>query len=190
MVVHAVYDAGTRHLQAANRPAFYWTLAEAFGNFLGAGVFGFMMTLPQINMYSHGTQWTASHGHFAFWGAYGCGVIAVLYLALEKRRGCDGIDGRAWKWSFALLNLGMLGMAGALLVAGMDQAFFERAVGGSTWSAYLSMQGRPWFIESMWARFVFGLVFASGYALLVYDLLAIGKSKQAAVPQAVAAAGS
>jgi len=190
MVVHAVYDAGSRHLQAANRPAFFWTLAEAFGNFLGAGVFGFMMTLPQINMYSHGTQWTASHGHFAFWGAYGCGVIAVLYLALEKSRGCNGLDGRAWKWSFALLNLGILGMAGALLVAGIDQAFFERAVGGSTWNAYLAMQGRPWFIESMWARFVFGLVFAAGYALLVYDLLAIGKSQRAAVPQVTAAAGS
>ena len=32
MVVHAVYDAGERHLQADNRPAFYWTLAGAFSN--------------------------------------------------------------------------------------------------------------------------------------------------------------
>ncbi len=188
MVVHAVYDAGSRHLQATNRPAFYWTLAEAFGTFLGAGVFGFMMTLPQINLYSHGTQWTASHGHFAFWGAYGCGIIAVLYLAVEKSRSCEGLDGRTWKWAFALLNIGMVGMAGALLVAGIDQAFFERAVGGSTWGAYLSMQGRPWFIESMWARVVFGLVFAGGYALLVYDVLAIRTAQRAAVPEPKAAA--
>ncbi|MGD0673492.1 MAG: cbb3-type cytochrome c oxidase subunit I [Candidatus Binatus sp.] len=190
MVVHAVYDAGTHHLQAANRPAFYWTLAEAFGNFIGGGVWGFMMTLPQINMYSHGTQWTASHGHFAFWGAYGCGVIAVFYLALAKSRGCDGLDGRAWKWSFALLNVGMLGMVGALLVAGIDQAFFERAIGGSTWNAYLSMQGRPWFIEGMWARFVFGMVFACGYAVLAYDLIAIGRRQEVGAREAMAAAGS
>jgi len=189
MVVHAVYDAGTHHLKAPNRPAFYWTLAEAFGNFLGAGVFGFMMTLPQINMYSHGTQWTASHGHFAFWGAYGCGVLAVLYLALQHTRGAETLDGRAWRWSFALLNIGIAGMAGALLVAGMDQAFFERAVGGSTWDAFLAMQGRPWFTESMWARLVFGVIFAVGYAILLYDLFSIGKKAGALSPEALAAAG-
>jgi nitric oxide reductase subunit B len=191
MVVHAVYDAGERHLQAANRPAFYWTLAEAFGNFIGAGVWGFMMTLPQINLYSHGTQWTASHGHLAFWGAYGCGVIAVLYLAIAQARGCERLDGTAWKWSFALLNAGMVGMGGALLVAGIDQAFFERAIGGSTWNAYLSMQGRPWFNESMWARLAFGLIFACGFAVLAYDLIAIPKRREAGGrEEATAAAGS
>jgi nitric oxide reductase subunit B len=148
-----------------------------------------MMTLPQINLYSHGTQWTASHGHFAFWGAYGCGVIAVLYLALEKSRGHDGLDGSAWKWSFALLNIGMLGMVGALLVAGMDQAFYERAIGGSTWGAFLAMEGRPWFVEGMWARFAFGLLFACGYAMLVYDLLAT-RRREVAVSDSMAAAGS
>jgi nitric oxide reductase subunit B len=188
MVVHAVYDAGTHHLRAANRPALYWTLAEAFGNFIGAGVFGFMMTLPQINLYTHGTQWTASHGHFAFWGAYGCGVMAVLYLALEKSGGYEGLDGSAWKWSFALFNIGMIGMAGALLVAGIDQAFYERAIGGSTWNAFLGAEGRPWIIESLWARFAFGLLFAGGYAVLVYDLLA-ARPRAATTSESMAAAG-
>ena len=179
MVIHAIYDAGTHRMQAGNRPAFYWMLAEAFGNFLGAGVWGFMMTLPQINLYSHGTQWTASHAHFAFWGAYSCGIFAVVYLALEKRRQCTGLDSRAWKWSFAILNLGLLGMVGALLVAGMDQAFFERAQGGSTWSAFTALQHRPWYIEGMWSRFGFGLLFAVGYIVLMYDMLSIGKSRAA-----------
>jgi nitric oxide reductase subunit B len=58
MVVHAVYDAGTHHMKTSNRPAFYWVMAEAFGNFIGAGVWGFMITLPQVNLYAHGTQWT------------------------------------------------------------------------------------------------------------------------------------
>lgn len=189
MVVHAMYDAGERHMSAANRPAFYWTLAEAFGNFIGAGVWGFMMTLPQINMYSHGTQWTASHGHLAFWGAYGCGVIAVLYLALEQSGHLEGLDGRLWKWSFAMLNAGMFGMSGALLIVGIDQAFFERAIGGSTWSAFLTMQARPWYIEGMWARLLFGFVFAAGYAILVYDLLAIRKRRAVPTREMLAAAG-
>ena len=94
-----------------------------------------------------------------------------------------------WKWSFALLNIGMLGHDGALLVAGIDQAFYERAIGGSTWNAFLAMEGRPWFIEGMWARFAFGLLFACGYAILLYDLLA-ARRREAAVSESMAAAGS
>ena len=90
-----------------------------------------------------------------------------------------------------MLNVGMVGMTGALLVAGIDQAFYERAIGGSTWNAYLSMQGRPWFNESMWARLLFGLMFACGFAVLAYDLITIPKRQQAdAVEEATAAAGS
>lgn len=190
MVIHAVYDSGARHMRASNRPAFYWMLASAFGNFLGAGVWGFMMTLPQINLYSHGTQWTASHAHFAWWGAYSCAIIAVLYLAIQKSRGSAILDGRGWKWSFAVLNIGMLGMVGALLVAGMVQAFFERALNGSTWSAFIALQSQPWYVDGMWARMGFGIMFAAGYAILMYDALTIGKRKpvEAAEPLKEAAA--
>jgi nitric oxide reductase subunit B len=177
MVVHAVYDAGTHRMKTTNKPAFYWVMAEAFGNFLGGGVWGFMMTLPQINLFTHGTQWTVSHGHFAFWGAYACGVIAVIYLALQKSRNIDEVQGTAWKWSFALLNIGMLGMVGALLVAGMAQAFYERAMGGSTLHAFMEAQRNPWFVQGIVVRLAFGFVFAAGYALLIYDLLTIGKRR-------------
>ncbi|MBS0577778.1 MAG: cbb3-type cytochrome c oxidase subunit I [Proteobacteria bacterium] len=181
MVVHAVYDAGTHHMKTTNRPAFYWVLAEAFGNFIGAGVWGFMMTLPQINLYSHGTQWTVSHGHFAFWGAYGCGVIAIIYLVLQQTRKAQNFDSRAWKWSFALLNLGLVGMVGGLLVAGITQAIYERAQGGSTLQAFVVASENQWFQSGMYARVIFGLLFAIGYLVLVYDLLVIGK--RAAVAQ-------
>jgi len=117
-------------------------------------------------------------------------VIAVLYLAIAKTRGHEALDGRLWKWSFALLNAGMLGMTGALLVAGIDQAFFERAIGGSTWDAFLAMQGRPWFQEAMWTRTAFGLIFACGYAALVYDLLMLGRRSEVRTTEAMAAAGS
>jgi nitric oxide reductase subunit B len=177
MVVHAVYDAGTHHMKTSNKPALYWMMAEAFGNFLGAGVFGFMMTLPQINLFSHGTQWTVSHGHFAFWGAYACGVLSVVYLALQKARGLVEVNGTRWKWSFALLNLGMIGMVGGLLLAGIAQAFYERAIGGSTIEAFISAQSNVWFLQGMNARMVFGLMFAVGYAVLVYDLLTLGKRR-------------
>jgi nitric oxide reductase subunit B len=175
MVIHAVYDAGTHRMKTTNLPGFYWMLAEAFGNFLGGGVWGFMITLPQINLYAHGTQWTVSHGHFAFWGAYACGVVSVAYLIAQKARGAASIGGQLWKWSFGALNLGLLGMVGALLVAGITQSFVERATGGSTLQAYIAGQENHWFVEAMVLRFVFGLVFAAGYGMLVVDFLTIGK---------------
>ncbi|TAN30763.1 nitric-oxide reductase [bacterium] len=175
MVVHAVYDAGEHHMKMTNEPAFYWMMAEAFGNFIGAGIFGFMITLPQINLFAHGTQWTASHGHFAMWGAYGCGVISVIYLALQDHRRATLFAGATWKWAFALLNGGMIGMVGSLMMAGMAQAFYERAIGGSTFNAFVSASSSPWFIEGLGMRLVFAIVFAAGYFVLAYDLLTIGK---------------
>jgi nitric oxide reductase subunit B len=152
-------------------------MAEAFGNFLGGDVWGFMFTLPQVNLYAHGTQWTVSHGHFAFWGAYACAVLSVLYLVVQKLRGLTQLDGRLWKWSFAALNIGLVGMVGALLVSGFAQAFVERAIGGSTHEAYLIGQANPWFVEGMISRFIFGILFAAGYVALVWDFLTIGKRK-------------
>jgi nitric oxide reductase subunit B len=183
MVIHAVYDAGTHKMKTTNRPALFWLLAEAFGNFIGAGVFGFMMTLPQINLYSHGTQWTVSHGHFAFWGAYACGIIAIVYIALQKVRQAEVLESRSWKWSIGLLHVGMIGMVGGLLVAGITQAFYERAQGGSTLQAFVVAAENVWFQNSMNFRMAFGLVFALGYAALIYDLLTIGKRRTVPEPQ-------
>jgi nitric oxide reductase subunit B len=185
MVIHAVYDAGTHHMRTTNRPALYWMMAEAFGNFLGGGVWGFMITLPQVNLYAHGTQWTVSHGHFAFWGAYGCGVLSVMYLVVQKVRGLAEVEGTLWKWSFAALNIGLVAMVGALLVSGFAQAFVERAIGGSTHDAFVAGQENRWFVEGMVTRFIFGLVFAAGYVALVWDLLTIGSRAPA-----LAAAGA
>jgi nitric oxide reductase subunit B len=187
MVVHAIYDAGVHRMKTTNRPAFYWTLAEAFGNFLGGGVFGFMITLPQLNLFAHGTQWTVSHGHFAFWGAYACGVLSICYIALQERRRLMTVDGPGWLWAFVLLNGGLIGMVGSLLIAGMAQAFFERAIGGSTLDAFIAGQENPWFILGMYSRFGFGLMFAAGYLTLVWNLLVLGRGETALAMQAAPA---
>jgi nitric oxide reductase subunit B len=180
MVVHAVYDAGVHKLKSTNHPALAWLIAHAFGNFLGAGVWGFMHTLPQINLYTHGTQWTASHGHLAFFGAYATINIAMFYIAIQKWRGNVWMSGELadggwkWKWSLALLNIGVMGMTVALLIAGYEQSFIERAMGGSSWAAYFAGQSHPWFVQGMFWRMIFGYVTAAGLSLLVWDLLTLG----------------
>ncbi len=183
MVVHAVYDSGVHRFKSTNHPALAWLIAHAFGNFFGAGVWGFMHTLPQINLYTHGTQWSASHGHLAFFGAYATINIAFFYLAMQKWRGnvwmSAGLadNGWKWKWSLGLLNTGVVGMTIALLIAGYEQSFIERAMGGSTWQAYFEGQMHPWYIQAMQWRVVFGIVTVLGVVLLVWDLLTIGRKE-------------
>ncbi|MDP2694222.1 MAG: cbb3-type cytochrome c oxidase subunit I [Gallionella sp.] len=180
MVVHAVFDSGVHKMRSSNHPAMAWLIAHAFGNFFGAGVWGFMHTLPQINLYTHGTQWSASHGHLAFFGAYATINIAFFYIAMQKWRGNvwmsgDLVGGWKWKWSMVLLNLGMVGMTMGLLVAGYEQSQIERAIEGSTWAGYFAAQAHPWFQQGMFWRMIFGGMFAAGYVLLVLDLLTIGR---------------
>jgi len=189
MVVHAIYDAGRHGFKSNNHPALAWLIAHAFGNFFGAGVWGFMHTLPQINLYTHGTQWTSSHGHLAFFGAYATIVIAIIYLAIQKARGDVWMSGDLpgngwrWKWALALLNIGVLGMTMALLVSGYEQSFIERALGGSTWSAYFQAQQTEWFMQGMYWRMVFGWVTAAGLAILLWDMLTIGRGEKRPVAQ-------
>jgi len=189
MVVHAVYDSGRHGFKSNNHPALAWLIAHAFGNFFGAGVWGFMHTLPQINLYTHGTQWTASHGHLAFFGAYATIVIAMIYLAIQKARGDVWMSGDLpgngwrWKWSLALLNIGVLGMTMALLVSGYEQSFTERALEGSTWSAYFQAQQTDWFMQGMYWRVVFGWVTTAGIVLLLWDLLTIGRTETRPIAQ-------
>ncbi|MEF3074031.1 cbb3-type cytochrome c oxidase subunit I [Methylobacter sp. Wu1] len=183
MVVHAIYDSGVHAFKTVNHPALAWVIAHAFGNFFGAGVWGFMHTLPQINLYTHGTQWSASHGHLSFFGAYATINIAFFYLAIQHWRGgvwmaAGTPNAWRWKWALGLLNAGVVGMTVALLIAGYEQSFIERAVEGSTWAGYFAAQNQPSFQWAMKWRMIFGWVTTVGLGLLVWDLLTIGKSEE------------
>jgi nitric oxide reductase subunit B len=61
-----------------NKAALNWTLGCAIMSFVGAGFLGFAHTLPQVNLYTHGTLVTAMHGHMAFWGAYAMINLAMI----------------------------------------------------------------------------------------------------------------
>lgn len=187
MVVHAVYDSGVHKMKNSNHPALAWLIAHAFGNFFGAGVWGFMHTLPQINLYTHGTQWSASHGHLAFFGAYATINIAFFYFAIQKARGNVWMSGGMpgdwrWKWSLALLNIGVWGMTIAMLVAGYDQSQIERAINGSSWMGYFAAQSNVWFVQAMNWRMIFGWITAAGTVLLIWDLMALGRGETRRAP--------
>jgi nitric oxide reductase subunit B len=97
----------------------YWAVmflaAVGFWNFLGAGVFGFLINLPIVSYYEIGTALTANHAHASFMGVYGMlsvglALFCLRYIIPEKYWS----DGAA-RISFWSLNLGLAWMVFATL---------------------------------------------------------------------------
>ncbi|MCL4487114.1 MAG: nitric-oxide reductase large subunit [Chloroflexi bacterium] len=63
---------------------FYFLMAVGFWNFLGAGVFGFLINLPIVSYYEVGTMLTANHGHAALMGVFGMLGVALTVFAMRQ----------------------------------------------------------------------------------------------------------
>ena len=63
--------------------AIYFLMAVGFWNFIGAGVFGFLINLPIVSYFEVGTTLTANHGHAAMFGVFGMLALAVLVFCLR-----------------------------------------------------------------------------------------------------------
>lgn len=62
---------------------FYFLMAVGFWNFVGAGIFGFLINLPIVSYYEAGTMLTPNHGHAAFMGVFGMLAMALVVLGLR-----------------------------------------------------------------------------------------------------------
>ncbi len=189
MFVHVLYDWGKEQGASgekspiANGPAMAWIVTNAFGNFLGAGIWGFFHTLPQVNIYTHGTQFTAAHGHLAFFGAYATILIGMMYLGLQGAYGVKSMKATFnSKMALFLITFGVLGMTVALTIAGYEQVLIERAELGAGWNAFFTAQELPWYVQAQLWRLIMGVVTLVGFIYLILDLFTIGgKSKSVEV---------
>ena len=151
-----------------NRIALRWTLGCAVLSFVGAGFLGMAHTLPQVNLWTHGTLVTAMHGHLAFWGAYAMIVFAMIMYVMPQMTGRNLYTGWLPEWAFLLSNIGMIAMTGAFAVAGIAQVYLERKVGMD----FLDVQ------ESIEVHFL-GLVlaavlFTTGIVMFVWNFVQFG----------------
>ncbi|RJP74380.1 MAG: nitric-oxide reductase large subunit [Candidatus Zixiibacteriota bacterium] len=90
--------------------AVMFLIAVGFWNFLGAGVFGFLINLPVVSYWEIGTQFTANHGHGAMMGVYGMLAIGFFMFVARYFIPRDRRSERAMKWSFWSLNIGLAWM--------------------------------------------------------------------------------
>lgn len=63
---------------------FYFLMAVGFWNFVGAGIFGFLINLPIVSYYETGTLLTPNHGHAAMMGVFGMLAIALMVFVLRQ----------------------------------------------------------------------------------------------------------
>ena len=101
-----------------------------FWNFLGAGIFGFLINLPIVSYYEIGTALTPNHGHAAMMGVYGMLAVALALFCLRYMIPEERWSDRAAKISFWSLNLGLLWMVFAtLLPLGILQLYRSVSIG-------------------------------------------------------------
>ncbi len=87
--------------------AFLFLIGVNFWNFMGAGVFGFMINLPIVNYYQHGTYLTVNHGHAALFGVYGNLAIAAMLFCARWLLAPESWNPRPIRTAFWSLNLGL-----------------------------------------------------------------------------------
>jgi nitric oxide reductase subunit B len=160
-----------REGRAEKVPSLTWTYLVGMSvlHFVGAGLFGFAHTLPQINYYTHGSQVTVSHGHLAFFGAYVLLNLTFFYFAIPRLKGmpAGAYEERAGHWGFWLMCLGVLGMSLSFAVAGVLQTYLERVV------------GQPYMVAQQPVRFwmllavVHGAMVLAGVVVTVSHLLGL-----------------
>jgi nitric oxide reductase subunit B len=171
MVIDTLRVVRERKIEIANRVALYWAVGCAVMHFFGAGVWGFAHTLPQINQWTHGTQVTASHGHFAFFGAYAMLNLTLIYFALPQLKKLKILNESLGIKSFWFMSSFMVLMALSLAIAGIVQAYFQRVLGMDYLTTQMYM--KLWysvFWVSAWG-------FAAGVVMFLVDFFRILKTK-------------
>lgn len=129
MAIYAITMAKKGGRDTSNKTALLWTIGCSVMSFVGAGFLGFAHTLPQVNMYTHGTLVTAMHGHMAFWGAYAMLILAIITYAMPFMTGRKLQDSAANTFAFWTSNIGMIAMTVAFGIAGIAQVYLERKMG-------------------------------------------------------------
>ncbi|MBZ5551579.1 MAG: cbb3-type cytochrome c oxidase subunit I [Acidobacteriia bacterium] len=148
-----------------HRWAVWFLVAVGVWNFVGAGIFGFLVNLPVVSYYEIGTNLTANHAHTAMMGVYGMLAIGLLLFCLRYLMQPAKWSDRAAKISFWSLNLGLTWMAFFnLFPIGIVQ--LNDAVSRGYWHARsLNFVMTKWVHVLEWARLPGDAIFILGGAL-------------------------
>jgi nitric oxide reductase subunit B len=103
-------------LAAKQKWAINFLIAVGVWNFVGAGIFGFLINLPIVSYFEVGTSLTANHGHAAMFGVFGMLALGVVFFCLRSMR-----DDAVWRRAERFVRTGFWGVnVGLGLMVALD----------------------------------------------------------------------
>jgi nitric oxide reductase subunit B len=108
-VTRSQRDLSGNPIPVPHRWTFYFIMAVGAWNFLGAGIFGFLINLPIVSYFEIGTVLTINHGHAAMMGVFGMLAIALMVFSVRHvstESQWAGLQ-KYFKFSFWGLNIGL-----------------------------------------------------------------------------------
>jgi nitric oxide reductase subunit B len=158
---------------AAYKWPIYFFVAVAFWNFVGAGLFGFLINPPIALYYMQGLNTTPVHGHTALFGVYGMLGLGLMLFCLRALR-----PGRTWKdaplsVAFWTINIGLaLMVLLSLLPIGLMQTWASVEYG--TWYARSAEFLHSGHMNDLrWMRMIGDSIFAIGALVLGWFVLGL-----------------
>lgn len=83
----------------------YFLIAVGVWNFVGAGMFGFLINLPIISYFEVGTNLTPNHGHAAMFGVFGMLALGTTMFCMRAME-----DEALWKRNRTFIKVGFWGL--------------------------------------------------------------------------------
>lgn len=156
----------------------YFLLSVSFWNFLGAGIFGFIINPPIALFYMQGLNTTPVHGHAALFGVYGMLGIGLILFVLRSMYRTQQWNNKLISFTFWSLNIGLLLMVVlSLLPVGLMQTVAS-VKEGMWYARSAEFMQEPLVNTFKWLRTIGDTIFAVGTVTLfwfVYKLTILKK---------------
>ncbi len=156
----------------------YFLLSVSFWNFLGAGIFGFVINPPIALYYMQGLNTTPVHGHTALFGVYGMLGIGLMLFVFRSLYRTVVWNEKVLGIAFWSINIGLLLMVFlSLLPIGLLQTV--ASVNEGMWYARSSeFMQLPHITILKWLRVIGDTVFTVGTLALCWFVFGLARSKK------------
>jgi len=77
-------DVCGKEISIPHKWTFYYLTAVGFWNFVGAGIFGFLINMPIVSYFEVGTILTPNHAHSALMGVFGMFAVAFMVFSMRQ----------------------------------------------------------------------------------------------------------
>lgn len=167
---------GSDSVVMRHRWTFYFLMAVGFWNFLGAGVFGFLINTPIMSYFEVGTILTPNHGHAAMMGVFGMLGAGLMVFVLR-----EVVADQVWtrlapliRVAFWGLNIGLGMMVTLSLFPGGILQVLDVMANGYWHARSLAYTATPLARTLEWLRMPGDLVFMFAGALPLALALVLG----------------